>query len=352
MSYLLLFINLFLIFIRLTYLFYVFRWLSKPTMIDRYLVMYDELTEVHEHEDSNLPMDTSEKHLEDSQKLLRTLNPFDFVSRRLQTRHVTVTKARKYLNYVQDVAVPEAKKNNDFDVDDCRLSAKYEVNPLIDRKSDEHFEAAMIMLQKKKARLMTVDQLRASQKLLKNKYTLVNDEIVRVSEHQPCQTSSNNDDFYEQDLVLLRSIEKEADIEDINNKFFDASYVCASTAEVERLWSQCAQILRSNRTQMSKDLFEALIYLQYNRNYWGIDEVKSACCFDSYGGDDDDNVELEGFPEELIEGFKKIEIDADEDEDDYRVINLTDHDYESGNLENIEDNDEYLSDNDMDYEFL
>lgn len=312
--------------------------------------MYDPLTEVHEHEDSNLPMDTSEEHLDDSQKLLRTLNPFDFVSRRLQTRHVTVTKARKYLNYVQDVAIPEAKKNNDFDVDDCRLSAKYEVNPLIDRKSDEHFETAMIMLQKKKAQSMTVDQLRASQKLLKNEYTLVNDEIVRVSAHQPRQTSSNYDDSYEQDLALLRSIEREADIEDINDKFFDASYVCASTAEVERLWSQCAQILRSNRTRMTKDLFEALIYLQYNRDYWGIDEVETACYFDSYGGDDDDSVDLEGFPEELIEGFKKIEIETDED--DYQVINLTDRDFESGNLENIEDIDEDLSDDDMDYEFL
>ena len=56
----------------------------------------------------------------------------------------------------------------------------------------------------------------------------------------------------------------------------NVDYICGSAAEVERLWSLCKYILTNTRSRMTPNLFEALIFLKVNYDYWDAAAVQVA----------------------------------------------------------------------------
>jgi hypothetical protein len=49
-----------------------------------------------------------------------------------------------------------------------------------------------------------------------------------------------------------------------------------SSAEVERLWSVAKYILTDHRKRLTPQLFEALLFLKQNKDFWGLTEVVEA----------------------------------------------------------------------------
>ena len=56
----------------------------------------------------------------------------------------------------------------------------------------------------------------------------------------------------------------------------NVDFICGSAAEVERLWSICKYILSNVRSRLTPNLFEALIFLKLNRDYWDASSVQVA----------------------------------------------------------------------------
>ena len=52
--------------------------------------------------------------------------------------------------------------------------------------------------------------------------------------------------------------------------------VLGSAAEVERLWSMAGYVLTKDRAKMSPLVFECIMYLQYNKDLWSLEDVVKA----------------------------------------------------------------------------
>jgi hypothetical protein len=55
-----------------------------------------------------------------------------------------------------------------------------------------------------------------------------------------------------------------------------AEAIPCSAAEVERIWSRARHVLTRERSTMAPILFEAIMFLKYNRRLWGLAEVVEA----------------------------------------------------------------------------
>ena len=54
----------------------------------------------------------------------------------------------------------------------------------------------------------------------------------------------------------------------VESKYVNLNFVLGSAAEVERIWSMAKYILVQQRRKMSPKVFECLICLKYNREFW------------------------------------------------------------------------------------
>ena len=61
-----------------------------------------------------------------------------------------------------------------------------------------------------------------------------------------------------------------------DSPYQNVDYVCGSASEVERLWSLCKYILTNTRSRMTPNLFEALVFLKVNYDYWDAASVQVA----------------------------------------------------------------------------
>ena len=60
------------------------------------------------------------------------------------------------------------------------------------------------------------------------------------------------------------------------SKYNNLDIVLGSAAEVERVWSLANYILTNQRGSMEPIMFEALLYLKYNRRFWGPALIRKA----------------------------------------------------------------------------
>lgn len=335
------FISIFIFFINFFYIIFdniyciiitiiLFRWLSKDVMVNRYLEIYEELVQVCEHDDTNLNMDTSEEHYENVVKLSKLMEPLYFVSRELQKKHLSITKARKLLSHVDEEVLPELYRKYGFTCNTDRISDKFDVNPLINDKTDEVYEQTVIKLQKKQAADMDDCQRLAAKPFLKKEYMMIGSKVFDRPSRATAVGRENREEVSEE-MISLFTVMNEPDAEDENDKYHDASFVCASTAEVERLWSICSMVLTSSRTKVSKDLFEAIIFLRYNFVHWGVEDVKMACAFENND---------EAFPSSLKSSFEEIEVLLEEEEE-YELFNSANEQFEYEWVENDLEDDDY-----------
>ena len=61
-----------------------------------------------------------------------------------------------------------------------------------------------------------------------------------------------------------------------HSPYQNVDYICGSAAEVERLWSLCRYILTNTRSRMTPNIFEVLVFLKVNHDYWDARSVQLA----------------------------------------------------------------------------
>lgn len=59
-------------------------------------------------------------------------------------------------------------------------------------------------------------------------------------------------------------------------KYRDCSFILGSVATIERLWSIAGNVLMNHRKEMTPIVFEALLFLRTNKQYWNEHTVKEA----------------------------------------------------------------------------
>lgn len=60
---------------------------------------------------------------------------------------------------------------------------------------------------------------------------------------------------------------------DLTSPYKNVDFICGSAAEVERLWSIAKYILTDNRSRMTPAMFESLLFLKTNVEYWDVPMV-------------------------------------------------------------------------------
>ena len=63
---------------------------------------------------------------------------------------------------------------------------------------------------------------------------------------------------------------------DLTSPYKNVDFICGSAAEVERLWSIAKYILTDNRSRMTPAMFESLLFLKTNEEYWDMSMVMEA----------------------------------------------------------------------------
>ena len=58
--------------------------------------------------------------------------------------------------------------------------------------------------------------------------------------------------------------------------YINVDFICGSAAEVERLWSIAKYILSNIRSCLTPNLFQALMFLKINQEYWDCRSVQQA----------------------------------------------------------------------------
>ena len=51
-------------------------------------------------------------------------------------------------------------------------------------------------------------------------------------------------------------------------RYINCDFILGSAAEIERIWSISKNILNNSRKSMTPLLFESLLFLKLNKNYW------------------------------------------------------------------------------------
>ena len=62
----------------------------------------------------------------------------------------------------------------------------------------------------------------------------------------------------------------------VRSKYHNLDYIGGSSAEVERLWSEAKFVLNAHRAKISPIVFEALMFIKFNQQYWDIFTVQRA----------------------------------------------------------------------------
>ena len=67
--------------------------------------------------------------------------------------------------------------------------------------------------------------------------------------------------------------EKELQAASSDHIYVNCDFIYGSAAAAERVWSIAAYILTKNRERMTPQLFEALLFLRWNSDYWKGDQA-------------------------------------------------------------------------------
>jgi hypothetical protein len=128
------------------------------------------------------------------------------------------------------------------------------------------FESAVIKIQKQKENVLTASEMAAATKALKPALTIVGNENGGNNRNR----NNNNKPMSMWEKLAKQ---KEMDLADqasrnCGSKYHNLGIVLGSAAEVECVWSHASLILSKERMNMDPILFESLMFLKFNRDYW------------------------------------------------------------------------------------
>ena len=230
-------------------------------MMDIFVNIRDELITASHHEDANIPIDYSLPFKKKAIKCAKIMDDVKFTAVSLQKILLTLKECRELL----DMLISEAKngKNNRESPWYKNQFGKDYVRPRSEKLSGPDFTSGIIKIQNKDESNMTQQEEESCINLL------INNNGASVAENV-------SKSF--QDRMSKRKKRKASELEGtgVRSKYHNLDYIGGSAAEVERLWSEAKFVLTAHRAKISPIVFEALIFLKFNQQYWDIFTVKRA----------------------------------------------------------------------------
>ena len=115
-------------------------------------------------------------------------------------------------------------------------------------------------------------------KIMKKEYSSLTDAEKEATSRLKVQTNTENvshidgdeGSYYEQILKKQRLSKKESE------QYMDCAFCVATSNTVKRVFSACKHILTDERKCMSPIMFESLIFLKVNKNFWDCRMVAKA----------------------------------------------------------------------------
>lgn len=220
------------------------RWSSKYDMAKRYIQIESEVKEIEEVEEFVLT--GSKRRLLD--ELMVHLKQFQSITKCLQKQGVSGNEVR----YVFDSIVDDYPTMEHY----LDRNAKIVNNP--------DFEVGLFKIMTKDCSSMTSAEKRATSRLKK---------LSPYEYYEPDSSISHEettDGYYQQLLKRRRASTDESD------QYIDCSFCVATSNTVERLFSACKHVLTDEQKCMSPIMFEALIFLKINKEFWDLTMVAKA----------------------------------------------------------------------------
>jgi hypothetical protein len=219
-------------------------------MLDKWVKTRSALIEASEHENATIDIDASAATNNRAKKSNAMLGEIDAVTKYLQTRVLPLDSCQWALDTLaNDVA--QHRNQRGHDLQGCKLGRRY-IRQGAGILTDPDFESGVIKLQEGKVNELTEEEREALQNLRK--------EVQANGPGSP------------EPITMPEKIAKrkrDAGERVGNDEYVNVSWVLGSAAEVERLWSIAKYILTDDtRRQMDPEMFETIIFLKVNHEYW------------------------------------------------------------------------------------
>ena len=243
------------------------RWSGKYYMFERWIQLRDTLIDLSANDGAELEVNESLSFFNATKKFTKCLKQFDIVTKKLQEKNLTLSTGRILLDTLVKKAnerkneIGSAFHGNSFKANRILIDG-----PLSDY---QYFESGVIKIQQNRSMQMNDLERDACIGLLENDNSNVEEE-----------TNDDSDviDLDEGDDVMKAVKDIKEKMETSNQSgYVNCDFIMCSAAEVERLWSIAKHILTEERRGMLSPLiFESLIFLKMNLDYWGLEDVVKA----------------------------------------------------------------------------
>lgn len=238
------------------------RWHSVATMYAQHERACDDIRELAAKSDGRVSdATTTNSFLSKMRKHNRYLKKIKSTSKGcLQERGCPLACLQDMLDYICDrVEKGFGKEGDDFEF--CTLKKK-KLDLATNYDTDKAFVRGVIKIQKKMEDEMTEEEVEACEVLLKQ-------DVEGGSSGNDASPSEKS--FEDVMFEKKRSYTKA-----FSSKYVDCRFILGSGAEVERVWSMAGNVYTKRRSSTSPLVLELILYLNYNKDLWGIDQVALA----------------------------------------------------------------------------
>eukprot|EP00171_Calliarthron_tuberculosum_P002931 IDg2931t1 len=232
------------------------RWSGIKQMLNRFVEIRQDLIAVADMDDATVSIDRGPRFEVRVKKYSKMLTEIDTVTLELQKRGATLSDCRYAVNILREV-VEEGRHDQGSVFFGCRLASKY-LAPNASTVTDPHFESGVVKIQNGNEDSLTIDEKNACEKL-------------RISRLIRSSSSLSEGRTIADKLAngKRRCVEP-------RSKYRNCGFILGSAAEVEGLWSVCNYVLTNHRKSMTPLLFECLIFLKTNKEFWDLNLVTEA----------------------------------------------------------------------------
>ena len=214
------------------------RWSGKYEMLRRFFRIEENIKYIEELD----PFKPSAAERRTLEKALEHLEKFQSITINLQRKGLTIDKTRFIFDRLCE-DYPEIKEY---------LSKNASI------VNNKNFESAIVKLLSENERSLSPVEKGAIKSLL-----IINSSEVEVVE------SDDNLSYFEQLDQKRRKLNQ-------SSKYIDCSFLVSTSCSAERLFSMAKWVLTNLRHRMSPILFEAILFLKFNRRLWDIKTVSEA----------------------------------------------------------------------------
>ena len=250
----------------------VTRWSGNYTMVSNYQKAYEPLKKAAFTADAtkkfSMAMDTTDQHAKSIATYNAMLKECNDPTKFLQTKLLSLADGRlcidRFIERVEKKSIQRGHALEGCTFVPNRIKLDGPLSP------DKVFESAVVKIQQGREADLTVEEKAAVRHLLKSNFLAAVE--AEAASSQPTAPGSPGllADVY-QAISTANDAANKTESDYVNLKF-----ILASAAEVERIWSMAKYILVQQRKGMSPKLFECLIFLKYNRQFWNKRKVAEA----------------------------------------------------------------------------